>query len=227
MDVLRNRSFSFLIVFSSKSFGPCPRHNVDRLPLIPDNIQFSRQRTSRQGPSRTAHRLCFAAKLSNDTSPNQLPQPLLLTTTTSRQLHHKRSKKNMPTPIFTGFSDSPQEIQLQIWALAARTERDTQPVFEPRWKTHRAHCMISAFMLGAADLTCFHGTSHNLDVLRDVCVHRKSLMETCALSRQAALEMWRKDVQNTEEAGGRLYGCLWMDEDRKARILEFLNGLLQ
>lgn len=52
-------------------------------------------------------------------------------------------------------------------------------------------------------------------------------METCALSRQAALEMWRKDAQNTEEEGGRLYGCLWMDGDRKARILKFLNGLLQ
>lgn len=97
-------------------------------------------------------------------------------------------------------------------------------MFEPRWTTDRPYCMISAFMLRAADLTCFHGTPHSLDVLRDVRVRRKSLMETCALSRQAALEIWRKDIQNTEEEGGRLYGCLWMDEDRKTRILELLNG---
>ena len=87
--------------------------------------------------------------------------------------------------------------------------------------------MIPAFMLRAADLTCFHGTPYNLDVFKDLCVHRKILMETCALSRQAALEIWRKDVQNREEEGERLYGCLRMDEYWEARILEFLNGLLQ
>lgn len=66
--------------------------------------------------------------------------------------------------------------------------------------------MISALMLKVANLTCVHGTSHNLEVFKDVCVHRKSLMETCTLSRQAALEMRRNEVQNAGE-GEIVYGC--------------------
>lgn len=119
----------------------------------------------------------------------------------------------MSTLVSIGFTDLPQEIRPQIYALSARMERDNQLVLAPMWTTERARYMISALVLRVADLTCVHRTPHNLEVFKDICVHRKSLMETCTLSRQVKLKMRINEVQNAEE-GEIFYGCLWLADDR-------------
>ena len=86
--------------------------------------------------------------------------------------------------------------------------------------------IISISILKFADTDYFYGRPDNLAILWKVCLHRKSLLQTCKLSRQVALEMWRKDIRVMEE-GESLYGCPWRNGRLKEQILQFPDRLLQ
>ena len=82
--------------------------------------------------------------------------------------------------------------------------------------------MISAFILRAADLSCFHGTPHNLEVFRDACLRRKSLIEQVSCARgveKGGSEIWKR-------AEGCMDACDWL-MIVKGSILQFHDGLLQ
>lgn len=139
----------------------------------------------------------------------------------------------MSPTAFHRFGELPKELQIQIWSLAATADIELEDdrsydTVEILWllRSGRALCSVSNFILKTSRRHQLSGTVNNLAVLEDTCRLRAVMMMTSRISRQVAIEMWRRDLES-KMIGARFYGCVIVKEKDKIQIKAYLDGLLQ
>lgn len=110
----------------------------------------------------------------------------------------------MAATTFPRFLDLPKELQIEILEFAASPSADLD---------HRRGCSVYLFEFAKYGYRDHPNDPVNLKILGSVGRARQSLMRACRLSRQVALEMWKKDVEKESlEKIVNLHGVFIVDK---------------